>query len=268
MTTPTLQVLSSADMATTKVREFLMLAGKDGCGKSSALVSQAKLVEELQPDAHCWVIDTENKFPSAMRSYGPDAPRNVVLYKAPTMNHATAALAEILAKAQPWDWIFVESMSRVWERAQDLAYQAQAGVTKVEYLEKKKKSPVPGNVGDFWTIAKGAHDSAFFDLMTQLDNINIIVTTTVTKPRDGSSFMKESVDRKATRVELGIDVGLDGAPRLPYYVESLGLLDLKGGVVTCRMLRDNLSLHEITRVEFEVPTKRDFALQFYANCRA
>lgn len=267
--TISLRQYSSAEITNSKLRELILLAGKDSTGKSSSLVSQAKLVEELQPEAKVWVIDTENKFASAMKSFGPDAPSNVVLYKGPTMNHATAALAEIIEKHSPWDWLFIESAARVWERAQDLAYTTIAGVTKVEYLERKAKGkgPIP-SPDDFWKIAKGAHDGAFFDLVAQQDDLNTIITTTIARPPKADAFMKENADRKATRIELGIDVGLDGAPRIPYLVETLMLLDLKNGVVTCRVLRDNLSTQELTRVEFEIPTKKDFGLQFFSYCRS
>lgn len=263
---------SSQLMDGAPIREFIMLAGKDSVGKTSALVSLARYVELMSPDATFYVIDTENKFKGAMRSFGDDAPKNIVYYKCSSMNDVTSSVAVILERHKPGDWLAVESLSRAWELAQDLGYQVTEGVSKIEYLERKRatggKSPIPGNVGDFWAIVKGAHDGGFFHLLTQIDNLNVICTTTIAKPQKERPNAKENVDRKALRVELGIDSNLEGAPRLPYYVESLALLDLVGGRVSCRVLRDNLSTKDESRNEFAVPDKKSWGFAFYESCRS
>ena len=245
-----------------------MLAGKDGSGKSSALVSLAWYVEQTDPSATFYVIDTENKFRSALMAFGPEVPKNILYYKTDDMNQANMAVAQVVKEHKPGDWLAVESMSRLWERSQDLAYNAVAGVSKIEYLEARgRKGPPIPQPDQFWQIAKGAHDGAFFDLLTQQEDLNVIVTTTISRPpKEG--FIKENADRKSIRVELGIDANLEGAPRLPYYVETLGLLEVQGGRVKCRMLRDNLSTLDDPRTEFEVPSKRDFGSMFFINCRS
>jgi hypothetical protein len=251
------------------LREFIMLAGKDSVGKSCAIVSLAWMVEQVAPDAKFYVIDTENKFRSALKGFGSDVPKNIIYYKCDDMNAVTDATADILAKHHNGDWIAVESMSRVWERSQDLAYMATTGLTKVAYLEKRPKrgtgsGPIP-TPDDFWKIAKGAHDGGFLDLLSSTDTINCILSTTIAKPpKEG---FRESQDKKATRIELGMDANLEGAPRVPYYVETLCLLELRGGRVTCRVLRDNLSVKEESRREFEVDGKKMWAPTFYGECR-
>ena len=276
--TDTVQSQTSAQlMDGAPIREFIMLAGKDGTGKSCSIVSLAWYLQQVSPDVTVYVLDTENKFRSAMKSFGADAPTNIVYYKTDTMNQVTSVVAEVMEKHKAGDWLAVESMSRVWERAQDLAYNAVAGISKIEYLERKlgsvlpgggtrTKSPIP-SPDDFWKIAKGAHDGAFFDLLTQSEDLNVIVTTTVAKPpKEDSKFA--SVDRKAVRVELGIDANLEGAPRIPYYVETLCMLDVRAGAVTCRVLRDNLSTLDEGRVEFPVDGRKMWALRFWEQCRA
>jgi hypothetical protein len=266
---------SSQLMDGSPIREFIMLAGKDGTGKSCAIVSLAFYLQQVKPDATLYVIDTENKFRSAMKSFGTDAPTNIIYYKTDTMNQVTGVVADIISKHRPGDWLAVESMSRVWERAQDLAYNAVVGVSKIEYLERKlgatlptgekrTKSPIP-SPEDFWKIAKGAHDGAFFDLLTQQEDLNVIITTTIAKPpKDG---FRDSMDRKAIRVELGIDANLEGAPRIPYYVETLCVLDVKAGAVSCKILRDNLSSNEEGRIEFDVVGRKMWAMSFWEQCR-
>lgn len=258
-------------------RQLMLLAGKDGVGKSSAIVSQCKLQEDLGTGATCYVIDTENKFESALRSYGKNAPRNYRLIKARDMNVVTTATRQVLEQHKPGDWLMMESVARAWEYAQNLAYTTIAGVNKIEWLElkegsktekgvQKKGSPIP-NPDDFWNIAKGAMEGNFMNPLIQSETLNSIFTTTVKSPKT-DSFIKESRDRKAVRVELGIDVGLDGPPRLPYYFETMCLFEMVGGEVTCRILRDNHSTADNPRAEFAVPDKTAWAMEFMANCRS
>ena len=253
------------------IPEFILLAGKDSTGKSSALVSLLWYLQQMQPDVTGYVLDTENKFRSAVKSFGSDAPTNYLYYKCDNMNQVTYSVAEIIKRHKPGDWLLCESLARIWERAQDLGYQAVAGVDKIEYLERKRadktiKSPIP-RPDDFWAVVKGAHDSAFFDLLTQQTDLNVIATTTVAKAKQEFGGRKENVDRKSLRVELGIDSNLEGAPRIPYYVQTLALLDLVGGHVSCRILRDNNSSLDDSRVEFDVATRKDWAVNFWSQCR-
>ena len=278
MKSDTVRAQSTDELMTSgPLREFIMLAGKDSVGKTSALVSLCWYLGQIQPNATVYVVDTENKFRAALRGYGAEAPTNIVYYKCDNMNQVTNSVAEVLAVAQPGDWIAVESLSRAWEYAQNLGYEAVAGVSKIEYLERKlgeklptgverKKSPIP-NPDDFWAIVKGAHDGAFFNLLAQLEHINVICTTTVARVKEARQGRAENADRKALRVELGIDMNLEGAPRLPYYVETLCVMSMERGAVSCQMVRDNLSMADDSRITFDVPTKRDWAMQFFAQCR-
>jgi hypothetical protein len=254
------------------LREFIILVGKDSTGKTCGIVSLCWYVEQTSPNAHCYVIDTENKFKGALRSFGADAPKNILYYKCDNMNMVTDAIEDILTKAKPGDWVMVESMDRVWEKAQDMGYQAIAGTDKAGYMEKRRaakgaKMPVTPQPDQLWGIIKGAHDSAFLDLLSQSDTLNVALTTTLAKPPKTDGFMKENQDRKAVRVELGMDAGIQGAPRLPYYPETLCLLELRAGKVSCRVLRDNLSALDDSRTEFDVPGRKDWAMTFWATCR-
>lgn len=265
---------STADMMGYPLREFILIGGKDGVGKTNAIVSTAYWVEQLHPDATFYVIDSENKFRSALQGYGTDAPKNIAYYKVDNMNQVTAVTEEIVKRHKPGDWLAVESMSRIWERAQDLGYQAIAGLSKIDYMDKRRAEKGKGNAmaptprpDDLWSIVKGAHDSAFLDLLTQSETLNVMLSTIVAKPKPDRPNMKESGDRKAVRAELGIDVGLEGAPRLPYYMETVCLLDLRDGKVSCRVLRDNLSTLDDSRIEFDVPNRKSWAMTFWSECR-
>lgn len=270
---------STGDLLSQSQREYILLAGKDGAGKSCAVVSIAAWVQAvLNPEATFYVIDTENKFPTALRSFGSDAPTNIVYFKTETMNEVNEAADYVLEKRKAWDWLAVESMARIWERAQDMGYQAVSGYGKVQYLEKRRemaakatgKQNVPVVIpkpDEFWNVVKGAHDSAFMDQITQASTLNLVLSTTVSRPPKPGGFIKENDTRKEARLEFGLDAGLDGAPRLPTYVETTCLLDLQGGKVVCRVLRDNISSNADTRPEFLVDSKAGWATAFWTNCR-
>jgi len=249
-----------------------MLAGKDSVGKTCSLVSLCWYIEQTQPDATCYVLDTENKFKAALRSFGTDAPNNISYYKCDNMNAVTDALEEVMKRAKVGDWVMVESMDRIWEKAQDLGYQAIAGTDKASYMEKRRaakgqKMPATPQPDQLWGIIKGAHDSAFLDLLSMSDSLNVALTTTLSKPPKNDGFMKENQDRKAVRVELGMDAGIAGAPRLPYYVETLCLLELRDGKVSCRVLRDNLSVNDDSRITFDGFGRKEWAQTFWSQCR-
>lgn len=277
-----MQPQSSQQLLDSYTRELILLAGKDGVGKSCAIVSMASFVAITAPTATFHVIDSEGKFASALKSYGEDAPRNIAYWPVADMNQATGALRGVLAARKPGDWLAVESMARLWERAQNLGYEAITGVSKIEYIEAKlntefkgkfgnavkKDSPIP-RPDDFWPVVKGAHDAAFLDLITGTPDLNCLLTTTVKAPpkaREGQRDF-DSKNRKILRAELGIDMNLDGAPRLPYYFETLAMLEYASGSVSCHVLRDNNSKHEVTRPTFAVEDRKAFAMQFMATCR-
>jgi hypothetical protein len=256
------------------VRELILLAGKDGVGKTSALLSLAKFIELTQPGAQFFVIDTENKLRSTLAGFGDDKPGNLQYYKCETINDVTNATDAIVDAHQPGDWLAVESMGRIWERAQDMGYQAISGTGKAEYMEKRRAAkgqgqnlPVTPKPDELWSIIKGAHDGAFLERLVQLDTLNVLLTTTLSRPPKDMPNRKESPERKDARIEHGIDMNMEGAPRLHYYVQTLLLLDRKDGNVNCRVLRDNNSVHDVAQREFAIESRKSFAMDWYQNCR-
>ena len=278
-TTNTVTPQTSQQLLDSYAREMILLAGKDSVGKSCAVVSIAAYVSLIWPDATFHVIDSEGKFGSAMRSFGSDAPGNIQYWPICDMNQATLAARTIVGTCKPGDWLAIESIASIWERAQNLAYEAVTGVGKIEYLDMKlntatptgvvrKASPIP-KPDDFWAVAKGAYDAAFLDLVKSCSTLNIVLTTTVKpppKPREGQRDY-DSKDRAIMRAELGIDLNIGGSPALPYYPETLCLLELAQGKVTCRVLRDNNSMRDNTRPVFAVPDRKSWAMAFWSECR-
>src|SRR3972149_21226 len=130
--------LTSSDLlATDAGREFILIGGKDGVGKTSALVSIAMVVNGkvdaltgcviFNPNAKVYVLDTEHKFASVYRQFRDNAPDNIVYYYCQTMDELLAAFGKVIQDIRPGDWIMVESMARVWEHTQDLAYREVPG---------------------------------------------------------------------------------------------------------------------------------------------
>jgi len=263
-------------------REFILIGGKDGVGKTSALVSIAMVVNGkvddldgcviFNPGAKVYVLDTEHKFASVYRQFGNNTPDNIVYYYCQTMDEFLAAFGQVMHDVRSGDWIMVESAARIWEHAQDLAYREVSGLSKAEFLAKrrdadgKRGSPIP-QPDHFWNIAKSAHDAEFVQVLVARDDINVAVTTIVTKPPREAPNRSENVDRKALRAEFGLDAGLGGAPTLPYQPETLVMLDRIRGSVRASVLRDNNSVLDNGAIDFWVPDKKAFGLEWMRNCR-
>jgi len=263
-------------------REFILIGGKDGVGKTSALVSIAMVVNGkvddldgcviFNPAAKVYVLDTEHKFASVYRQFGNNTPDNIVYYYCQNMDELLAAFGQVMQDAHSGDWIMIESAARIWEHAQDLAYREVSGLSKAEFLAKrreaegKKGSPIP-QPDHFWNIAKSAHDAEFVQVLVARDDINVAVTTIVTKPPREAPNRSENVDRKALRAEFGLDAGLGGAPTLPYQPETLVMLDRIRGSVKASVLRDNNSVLDNGAIDFWVPDKKAFGLEWMRNCR-
>lgn len=275
---PTNKPLTSKQLMEGVNPEWILLVGRYATGKSSAIVSVAQWIEMTQPDATFFVIDSEKKFRSAFRGFGNDTPKNIVYYVCNSMDDCLLALEDIFSKAKPYDWIAIESMGRIWEFAQDLGYKAVSGMGKAAYMERRreaegKKGAVTPKPDELWQVTNGAHNGEFVEALAQHKDadcrlpLNVIMSTTTTKPPKPDAFIKESVDRKAIRIELGIDVGIEGAPRIPNYAETMCFLEQKAGAITCRVLRDNLSTKEESRIEFDVPDRKSWAITFWEQCR-
>lgn len=284
----TLTPLTSTDLMLGEAgREFILIGGKDGVGKTSALVSIAMVVNGkldqddievclsiINPSAKVYVLDTEHKFASVYRQFGKNAPDNIVYYYCQTMDELLQAFAKVQQDIKPGDWIMPESMARIWEHSQDMAYREVSGMSKSEYLAKLrsdgsvsgKKGPIP-QPDNFWNIAKTAHDGEFLQKLVARDDINVAMTTIMTRPPREAPNRRENIDRKELRQEFGIDSGLGGTPTLPYQPETLVLLDRVRGDVQASVLRDNNSVLDNGRIDFWVPTKKSFGIEWMRNCR-
>ena len=265
------RAIAAADLLNISAREFILLAGKDGVGKTSALISLADFITNLNPDATVYVIDTENKFRPTLQTWG-SVPANIVLYHCETMNDVTESFNEIRDQKKPGDWLFAESMGRIWERAQDMGYQAIQGMDKAAWMERRrnvapgqKQPPVTPKPDELWSVIKGAHDSSFLDLIANDNHLNCVLSTGVARVKEQRNNRKESQERVDFRNETGIDLNLEGAPRLHYYPLTGILLEKQGGQVTARIWRDNMSKLDDPAVTFNVPTRKDFAMEFYSN---
>ena len=280
--------MTSADlMATGSSREFILIGGKDGVGKTSALVSIAMVVngkignaEDMEaclpiinPDAKVYVLDTEHKFASVYRQFGEYAPDNIVYYYCQTMDELLSAFDKVMQNINPGDWVMPESMARIWEHTQDMAYREVSGLSKAEFLAKrraitegKKGGPIP-QPDQFWNIAKAAHDGDFLQVLVARDDINVAMTTIMVRPPREAPNRKENIDRKELRMEFGLDAGLGGTPTLPYQPETLVLLDRVSGTVKASVIRDNNSVLDDGRVDFDVTGKKDFGPAWMRNCR-
>ncbi|MDP2659522.1 MAG: hypothetical protein Q8R28_02170 [Dehalococcoidia bacterium] len=278
-------VLSPDALLVESDREFIGIVGPDKIGKSNSVISFARYLETLEapvgpyhPDATFYILDTENGIPPVYRAWAKKgfAPRNVRYYPVPTMDALLLAFIAIRKVLRPWDWIAVESMSRIWELSQDFGYLEVTGVGKSAYLEKlraesggrigKGVSPIP-NPDHFWNLVKGAHDRDLVRVLTEFRDVNVLMTAGTEKVRQQPR--RENQDRKDFRTEHGIDLNVLGAPQLPYYPNTLIILHRqpKGVFATVLGDREVWGEGEGKRTEFRVPDPSAMAFEFTRICR-
>ena len=134
---------SSELLATEAGREFILIGGKDGVGKTSALVSIAMVVNGktddldgcviFNPSAKVFVLDTEHKFASVYRQFGNNTPDNIIYYYCQNMDEFLVAFGCVMRDSRPGDWVMVESAARIWEQAQDLAYREVSDCPRLSF---------------------------------------------------------------------------------------------------------------------------------------
>ena len=247
-------------------REFMLLAGMDGCGKTTAAITLAKLIEEeYDPKTKFHVIDTENGFDVVLNGFGEkEAPNNLQIYTVGDMEEAIEALDEIYKAKKPGDWVCVESMAKLWEYAQNVAYRKISGLSRAEYLEQRSQlprssrgAPIP-RPDEFWPITYNAHNDQFLNRLVQDSKVNIFLTTLM--KRQSAFSGSDKGDRAKFAKQFGLDSGLDGAPRLPSYDNTTIIMDIQREKMYGKVLKDrrfmNLSGETVV---FDIPGPLDFA---------
>jgi hypothetical protein len=256
-----------------EIRESILVAAKDKVGKTTSILAMCLAVIERNPFAMCWIIDTENGVPPVAKSWedsGIILPDNVQYFHVQNMNENLQVFDYIMESKQPGDWIFVDSMAKVWEMAQDLGYKAITGMLKQDYLAERRAkaggkrasgSPIPAP-DQFWNIVKDAHDGNFMDPMIHDTTLNFMWVSGTTKPSD-----REKGDRKNFRLESGIDMSILGAPRLPYQVDTVIVLERQTGRIVANVLGDRHSIRDEPAHSYKVGDRLEFGRAFFAQCR-
>lgn len=252
-------------------REFILLCGYGGTGKSSAIFSVARLLKRISPDAVVHCIDTENGMLKLWKTKNPDLD-NIQLYLCKDMDEVILTFDETVPKLRAQDWFGFESMARIWEYSQNLGYEEIAGMAKAAYLRKRLatggRDAITPSPDHLWQIVKNAHGRSFLDPITMLDPLlnkhgcNIIMTTTLGAIK--GEKQRESADRKTARVALGITMDIEGAPRLAYYPDTVVQLTEESDGFWARILKDRGPSVEKPKFKIE---NNDFWLAFLSACR-
>ena len=263
--------ITHANLADYKPREYILLAGHPGTGKSTAMLSVAELNKRLHPDSIMYVIDTENGFLKIWQYSYPKVD-NVQLYICRDMDEVIQTFDEIVPKLKSTDWLAIESMSRIWEYAQNLGYTEITGLTKAEYLTQRlaktgTKDPVTPDPSNLWQIAKDAQNRCFLDVIQLLDpelnknGCNIIMSASLgAAPGDRPN---QSAERKAVREALGVTMNIEGVPRLPYYPDTVLLLTNQFDGYWVRVLKDRGPEDK----KYKLDAYNDFYLKFLSHSR-
>ena len=249
----------------TPSRECILICGKEGSGKSTDAVSLAHWMQMMSPSATFFLIDTENGLMDIIKAFKEDAPTNIKYRQVTSMVEAVAALDDAEEIIKPGDWVVVESMSVLWDMAQDYGYMAISNSTRSEYYKnrpKNSKNVVP-DVENFWNVVKEMHDQRFLDRLVQYTNINVLMTALTKK---GSTF-RENPERTAFKREFNTDVVLEGLPKLPSKPNTLLLVDRAMNRTQCTVLKDRKVVGTDTVKVFDIPGAKDFGQQFWLECR-
>lgn len=101
-------------------RERILAIGSPGSGKTTAWLSIAFWAQATGSDAQFYVLDTD----FAARHMLLSSPKygdltNVHVYEAIEWEQYTAAIADILPKMRPQDWLVVDFMGSAWDAVQE-----------------------------------------------------------------------------------------------------------------------------------------------------
>jgi hypothetical protein len=174
--------------------ERILLFGPPGAGKSTAILNLFSQVKGRK-----FLIDTEDGIDEIWRLCFPNL--KFTHYLPETITEFLDAFEEVAKEASPGDWIAIESLARIWDWAQDVAYNEIVGMDKEEFLERalqraggkiKRFAPIP-NPEMFWPIAKHAFCRKFIFKIQKLP-CHLILTSTaqIGKPeRFKSDALKE-----------------------------------------------------------------------------
>lgn len=219
-------------------RELIIILGHAGSGKSAAILQVA---EEIQ--STMYIIDTENGILKMWKNQYPSL-KNIKLYLVTSMDDVLTALAEITQQIQANDWIAIESMSRIWELAQDTAYEEITGMAKSEYLQSRtSKSPIP-SPDEFWQIVSSLYSRGLIGKIVKLDPIlaeiskekgcNVLTTTLIKK----EGVEKLISARRKYAQEIGVTVLHEGSPRLLSYFDTVIHTKYENGEFSAQILKD------------------------------
>ena len=265
------EAITQANLAQYTPREFVLLCGYGGTGKSSAIFSVARLLKRISPNAAVHAIDTENGLLKLWKTKNSDLD-NIELYICKDIDDVILTFDDIVPKLGAQDWLANESMSRIWDYSQDSAYEQIVGLSKAVYLQKRLasggKDAITPQPDRFWQIAKNAHNRRFLDPITMLDPLlnkngcNMIMTTTLGAIK--GEKQKESADRRIARMALGLTMDIEGAPRLAYHPDTVVHLTEESDGYWARILKDRGPSEEKPKFKIE---NNDFWLTFISNCR-
>jgi AAA domain len=181
-------------------RERVLLMGGWGVGKSNAAVSVAQYLRKTGSDALVYVIDTTYE---AERNF-IDCD-NVRIYQVEEWDEYMKAVKDIREQSRPQDWLVIDRVDVVWEKAQSGYSEKVFGKEIDEWFIEYRKDNGAGHAfsGDYganWVIIKRMHAAFMTEVMRFKGNVIAASTAVpVSEPsRDGKGG-----DSKEVRAEFG-----------------------------------------------------------------
>jgi len=255
-----MKLFTGVDLAEYKPREFIEICGHPKSGKSYDVLSVASAVKRINSEATIYIIDTEDGLRKVWKTSFTDVD-NIRLYLCADMDDVVLVIEKLKPLLKKDDWLCLESLSRIWDFAQDLGYQAVTGMKKPEYLIKRRAEggAVTPHPDQLWQIVKNSYHRNMMDVLVNEIPCNILITTTLSKVQ-----RRESKVRKEVREMLNIDVSPEGDPRNAYYPDTIVLTTKDEDGFWATVLGDRGGEIPGQQIHFKVDS---FLFDFMENCR-
>lgn len=233
--------MTAAEFKSWNGPEYILLMGHSNSGKSDAILCMAHYWRTVL-QRQVYILDTEGGILKVWRS--PLRPYHdaitpgdgVSYYRVSTVDEFVICLGEtILPQVKKGDLLCVESVGRVWEHSQDIAYTVTTGMGKAEFLERRiaqfislrtagKEVSLGSPIADpdkFWQVAKHYNNRAFLDLFSPEPPCDVVLSTPLgpDRPRE-----RQSKQRQEVKNFLGTNLVPDGSPRTAYYPDTIILM--------------------------------------------
>lgn len=205
--------------------ERILVYGQPGTGKSYQFLKIARFVAP----ARCYVLDTDDTYPRMLETEFRDL-ENIEVYPVFAWEDWRAAVMDVLAKAQPGDWICIDRADVMWQAAQEYFVEQVFGEepgdffihARREYERIKRDDPKKGFVPldgyKDWTIINRVYKQLWNRLIVPNMPASLYVVTTAAQ-------IEKQDEQEIQETFSFLGVKPEGQKHLPYSVHTILYFD-------------------------------------------